>query len=354
VDLYDRSNVTAPINGISIMRVVCFGEMLLRLGAPGREPLLQTPTLEISTGGAEANVARALAGLGLETAMVTTLPDGPLGDACVAELRRTQVDTSGVLRRPGRLGLYFFTRGALLRPPHVTYDRAGSVFATADPGSYDWPELLQEADWLHVSGITPALSDSVAREVDDALDAAETLGVAVSFDCNFRPSLWRGREREAVAILKSIARRATLVFAGVHDVRLLYGEDFSSLPASSGFALAAKVLFGDSSTLTHVAATARIAHSVDHHEITGLIADRNETATSRVFNLDSIVDRIGSGDAYAAGTLHALCSGLDLEQAVEFAAASCALKHGLPGDCSVVSAEEIWEVVRRHDRDVVR
>jgi 2-dehydro-3-deoxygluconokinase len=336
------------------MRVVCFGEMLLRLSAPGREPLLDTPRLEVSIGGAEANVARALAGLGGETAMVTTLPDGPLGDACARELRRYEVDISGVLRRPGRMGLYFFTPGALLRPPHVTYDRAGSAFAASEPASYDWPALLGQADWLHVSGITPALSDTVAREVDDALDAADSLGVAISFDCNFRPSLWRGREQEAVTTLKSIARRATLLFAGVQDVRLLYGEDFSSLPASSGFALAAKVLFGDSSTLRHVAATARIAHSVDHHEITGLLADRNETATSRVFNLNPIVDRIGTGDAYAAAMLHTLGSGLDLEQAVEFAAASCALKHGLPGDCSVVSAEEVWEVTRRHGRDVVR
>ena len=335
-------------------RIVCFGEMLLRLGAPGQEPLLRSPLLEVSTGGAEANVARAVAGFGLHSKMVTALPDGPLGDACVGDLRRHGVDTSGVGRRPGRMGLYFLTRGALLRPPHVTYDRSGSVFATTAPDSYDWPALLKGAGWLHVSGITPALSETLAREVDDALDAAEALGVAVSFDCNFRPSLWRGREREAGAILRSIARRATLLFAGVQDVRLLYGEDFSSLPASSGFALAAKVLFGDSSALRHVAATARIAHSVQRHEIAGLIADRNETATSRVFNLDSIVDRIGSGDAYAAGTLHALCTGLELEQVVEFAAASCALKHGLPGDCSVVSTEEVWDVVRSHDRDVVR
>jgi 2-dehydro-3-deoxygluconokinase len=335
-------------------RIVCFGEMLLRLAAPGQEPLLRTPLLEVSVGGAEANVARALAGFGHESSMVTALPEGPLGDACTGDLRRHGVDTTGVLRRPGRMGLYFFTRGALLRPPHVTYDRAGSVFATTDPGSYDWLSLLKGADWLHVSGITPALSQTVAREVDDALDAAETLGVAISFDCNFRPSLWRAREQDAVAVLRSIARRATLLFAGVQDVRLLHGEDFSALPASSGFALAAKVLFGDSSALRHVAATARIAHSVDRHDITGLIADRNETATSRVFNLDPIVDRIGSGDAYAAGTLHALCSGLELEQVVEFAAAACALKHGLPGDCSAVFPEEVWDVVRRHGHDVAR
>jgi 2-dehydro-3-deoxygluconokinase len=334
--------------------IVCFGEMLLRLAAPGQEPLLRSPWLEVAAGGAEANVARALAGFGLTSSMVTTLPDGPLGDACVAELRSHGVDTSHVLRRPGRMGLYFLTRGALMRPPRVTYDRAGSAFAVAGREGYDWTALLEGAGWLHLSGITPALSEAAARAVDDALDAAETLGVAISFDCNFRPSLWRGREAEAVGAIRSIARRATLLFAGVHDVRMLYGEDFSSLPASSGFALAAKVLFGDSSSLRHVATTARTAHSVEHHELTGLLADCDDTATSRVFQLNGIVDRIGSGDAYAAGLLYALHEGLELEQTVEFAAAACALKHGVPGDCSVVPAEEVWDVVRTHDRDVVR
>src|SRR5690606_39150253 len=171
-------------------RVVCFGELLLRLGAPGNQLLLQTPALDVHAGGAEANVGVSLAHFGHDVAMVSTVADNPLGAAVAGELRRHGVDTSRVQRTDGRMGLYFLTTGAGHRPSEVVYDRADSAFANATGASYDWPVLLQGAQWLHLSGVSPALGQEVAETTLAAARAAVTMGIKVSFDGNFRPKLW--------------------------------------------------------------------------------------------------------------------------------------------------------------------
>jgi 2-dehydro-3-deoxygluconokinase len=334
--------------------IVCFGEMLLRLGAPGSEPLLRAATLETGFGGAEANVACALAGLGLDSSMVTVLPDNALGDACLGELRRCGVGTSGVIRQPGRMGLYFLTRGATVRPAQVLYDRAHSAFSTADPRLFDWPALLNGAAWIHVSGITPALSSAAGRAVVEALETARRLGVGISFDCNFRPSLWQGRQHDAVRMLRDLASRATLLFAGTHDADLLFDAGCANSATIEGLERAATAAFAACPNLELIATTDRVVHGPDHHDLTGYLVDHNGIAMSRTVRLQPIVDRIGAGDAYAAGILYGLSQGFDRAQTAEFAITLAALKHGWPGDFIVMPADDVAGAIESGARDVRR
>src|SRR5262245_44558601 len=248
-------------------RVVCFGEMLLRLGATGHEPLFRSGTLETSFGGAEANVALALAGLGLDASIVTALPANPVGDACLGELRRHGVRTDSVRRVPGRMGLYFLTRGATLRPAQITYDRSASAFALLDPQQYDWPALLAGADWLHVSGITPALSAECEQAVESALATAAELKVRISFDCNYRPSLWQGREAHAQQSLRSIANQAQLLFAGARDAKALFDAEIGDASGEDAFLITANTAFAAWDRLEFVAGTERVVHGPGHHDL---------------------------------------------------------------------------------------
>jgi 2-dehydro-3-deoxygluconokinase len=335
-------------------RVVCYGEMLLRLAAPGKEPLLRSACLAANFCGAEANVAVSLAHFGLDAAAVTVLPDNALGDACLGELRRHGVDTAAVRRAAGRMGLYYLSPGAMLRPAQIVYDRTHSAFAGADPAIHDWRTVLTGADWLHVTGITPALSKSAEKALLAATAMATELGVSISFDCNFRPALWHGREQDAPRVLRALAEQAQLLFGGVRDVALLFGADFSAAEPVEGFRRAAEAVLGACPKLRCMAATHRIVHTAEHNELTGYLADRAGLSVSGPTTLNPIVDRIGSGDAFAAGLLFGLCEGLGRERAVEFALTAAALKHSLPGDFNVVSAREVHELLQSGSRDVRR
>ena len=334
---------------MSMKRIVCLGEVLLRLGAPGHEPLLRSPRLETSIGGAEANVAIALASLGVDTALVSTLPANPLGDACLGELRRHGVDASGVARAPGRLGLYFLTHGAMLRASTVVYDRAGSTFAEADPALYDWSRFLTGASWLHVTGITLALGPRCEQAVAAALRAALASGVQVSFDCNFRPSLWAGREPEARRLLAATARQADLLFANSADAELMFGLDTKTRRGAERVRAAAAGLFAECPRLRWLAGTNRVVHGADRHELSGYLADHGNLVESDTHALDGIVDRIGAGDAYAAGVLYGLTQGLDPQACVTFATALAALKHSVPGDFISVAAKDVYTATAAGD-----
>jgi len=335
-------------------RIVCFGELLIRLEAPNRRQLFQTPALNTAFVGAEANVAVSLAYLGHDATVVTTLPANRIGDACMAELRRHSIDTHSIRRQSGRMALYFISTGAMMRPSEIIYDRAGSVFSTADPGAYDWKKLLDGADWLHVSGITPALGEQAATALNDAIAAAESTGVKISFDCNFRPSLWRGREKEAAAILRQIAQKADLLFGGVRDAAMLFGKDFTKLPPHEGFNKAAQAIFEACPQLEWLAATHRTVHGADHNDLTGFFATRTNIVGSREFVLRPIVDRIGAGDAFAAGILHGLRKQLDLQQTIDFATAATAYKHSLSGDFNTVGEADILNLLATGGGDVSR
>jgi 2-dehydro-3-deoxygluconokinase len=323
-------------------RVVCFGELLLRLGAPGRELLLQSPQLQVHVGGAEANVAVSLARLGHDAAFVGAVADNALGEAALGELRRHGVDTRGVRKAEGRMGLYFLAPGAGQRPSEVLYDRAASAFAVAGGGGHDWSALLDGADWLHVSGVTPALGGDTAGATLAAMRAARAAGVRVSFDGNFRPKLWQAWNGDVAAILRGLLAEADLVFANERDIEVVLGRRFELNDAKERFHVAAQAAFDAFPNLQRMAATVREQRSVDHHVLGALDASRggarHETARHEV---GPIVDRIGTGDAFAAGVLHGILAGMDDGEGLEFGLAAAALKHSVPGDFNPLSAAEI-------------
>nr|WP_295377702.1 sugar kinase [Pseudoxanthomonas sp.] len=336
-------------------KVVCFGELLLRLGAPGRETLLQTPALEVHVGGAEANVAVSLARFGHAARMVGVVADNPLGEAAVGELRRHGVDTTAVQRQPGRMGLYFLTTGAVHRPSQVLYDRAGSAFAQVGGGRHDWPTLLAGADWLHVSGVTPALGAEAARGTLEAMRAARAAGIRVSFDGNYRPQLWQAWDGDAPTLLRGLMAEADVMFASHRDIEVVLGHVFEGDTAQERFAAGAQAAFAAFPNLQRMAATVRVQRSVDHHALSAVSLRRGERLQGTPeYEIPGIVDRIGTGDAFAAGVLHGAMSGRTDADALRFGLAAGCLKHSLPGDFSTLGVADVEGFLAQAGFDVRR
>jgi len=319
-------------------RIVCFGELLLRLTAPGRELLLQSGKLDAHVGGAEANVAAALACLGHETAMVSRVPDNSLGDAAIGHLRRYGVDAKGVEQTAGRMGLYFQSPGAGLRPSSITYDREGSSFALAGKDDFDWDRLLDGADLLHLSGITPALGERSTDAAVAAADSARSRGIKVSFDGNYRAQLWQGRDPQP--ILSELVGRADILFGNHRDISLLLGNEFSG-EGEARRREAAEAAFERFPNVQLIASTARHIDDADRHRIAARVDTRDGGFQTEELAVCGIVDRIGTGDAFAAGVLHGLLSGADQERIARYGLALACLKHGLPGDASLFGQADI-------------
>ena len=323
-------------------RVVCFGEVLWRLSAPAGEMLLQSPALKACIGGAEANVAVSLAHLGHDAAMVSTLPDNALGLAARDGLRAHGVDTRALSFQPGRMGLYFLTPGAVLRPSEIVYDRADSVFARTAPSHYDWPVLLAGAAWLHVSGVSPAVGDSAAQAVLEAMRAARALGVRVAFDGNYRASMWAQRGGSGAGVLCELMAHCDLAFADQRDIALVLERP--ELAAEERRADAVSAAFAAFPLLQRMASTVRVQHSVDNHDLSGCLHTRAGTVESGSYALRGIVDRIGTGDAFAAGVLHGLQLGWSDADTIAFGTAAGALKHAVAGDFSAASEAQVLAV----------
>jgi len=335
-------------------RVVCFGEILLRLSSPGKELVMQSPTFQAHVGGAEANVAVGLSRLGHSASVISVLPNNSIGQACAGELRRHGVDTTQIIIRDGRMGLYFLTHGAGQRPAEVLYDRADSAFAAAPADLIDWTKTLAQAEWLHVSGITPAVSANGAQAALRAVKAARAAGVKVSYDCNFRARLWANRTPQAPALLRELCAYATLIFGDDRDIAFMLDFNPTTATLEERRRLAARKAFETFNELTWIAYTERSQHSVDTQQLSGTLHNRQSTYTTKPYPLHGIVDRIGAGDAYAAGILHGLLKGLDLQRTVDFATAAACLKHSIPGDFNLVCVADVEHVLSDVQTDVRR
>src|SRR3954469_11096443 len=321
-------------------RIACFGELLLRLTAPGRELLLQTGRLDVHAGGAEANVAVGLARLGHDTMMISRVPNSALGDAAAGHLRRYGVSTAGVTAGPGRMGLYFLSPGAGLRASDIVYDREGSSFALAGPGDFDWEALLAGADMLHLSGITPALGKGSADAAVEAAEAARAKGLLVSFDGNYRAQLWQNWDSDPKAVLSRLVAQADILFGNHRDISLLLGKHFSG-EGEERRREAADAMFAQFPTLNMIASTARHIVDADTHRISARVDSRDGSAQTDEVVVAGIIDRIGAGDAFAAGILHGLRLGLGLDDIVKVGLALTCLKHSLAGDASLFGQRDI-------------
>lgn len=331
-------------------RVVTFGEVMLRLKSPGFERLFQSPVLEATFGGAEANVAVSLANYGVPVTFVTALPSNPIADACLRELRGFGVDTSEVRRQGERMGIYFLETGANQRPSKVTYDRAGSAIATAQPGDFDWDRIFEGADWFHLSGVTPALSESAAQLSLEAVRKAREKGLTVSIDYNYRKNLWR-YGKKAPEVMRELVSYATVGIANEEDCQKALGIEIDvdvhsgKLDAERYEALARRVL-DEFPNLEKQVITLRESHSADHNGWSAVLHNRREFLQSRKYEIRDIVDRVGGGDSFAAGLIYGLLTYRDDARALEFAVAASCLKHSILGDYNRVSVAEVEALMK--------
>ncbi|MBW3553161.1 MAG: sugar kinase [Gemmatimonadetes bacterium] len=326
-------------------RVVTFGEIMLRLKSPDRERLFQSPTLETTFGGAEGNVAVSLANYGMPVAFVTALPPGAVGDACVRELRGFGVDTREIRRQGDRIGIYFLETGANQRPSRVVYDRAHSAIATAGPGDFDWDAIFEGADWLHVSGITPAISASAAELCLEAVQQARAKGITVSCDYNYRKNLWRWGS-SAPEVMREIVRYVTIGIANEEDCQKSLGVDVhvdvdAGRLEADRYRLILERVLEEFPSLEKQVITLRESRSADSNGWSAVLHNREELLTSRKYEITDIVDRVGGGDSFAAGLIYGLRSYDNDRQALEFATAASCLKHSIPGDFNRVSVGEV-------------
>lgn len=326
-------------------RLVFFGELLLRLTAPGHELLMQSARLDVHVGGAEANVAVGLARLGRGTAMVSAVPANALGRGAIATLRSHGVDCGGVQQRAGRMGLYFLAAGAGLRASEIVYDRTGSSFAATPASAYDWDRLLDGATLLHLSGINPALGPVTGEAALAAARAARQRGVLVSFDGNYRAQLWESWDSRPRETLTQLVAEADVLFGNHRDIGLLLGREFdASTPIARRAAVEAA--FDAFPSLSVVASTSRETLSADHHRLGARVDRRHGGAEATPIEITNIVDRIGAGDAFAAGVLHAMLDDGDTAAMARTGLALAALKHSLPGDASLFGPADLDAMLR--------
>lgn len=324
---------------------------MLRLSSPGFERLLQSPLLSATFGGAEANVAVAVASFGLPASYVTVLPEkNPLGEAAVGELRRFGVDTSKIVMAKGRLGVYFVEPGANQRASKVVYDRDRSAMALAKPGDIDWDAVFHDAGWFHITGVTPAISESAAELAFEAVRKAGERGVTVSCDLNYRKNLWKWG-KAAHEVMPDLLRHAHFAIGNEEDVQtaLAISADVDvhggKLDRRQYEQLTGRVLAAFPN-LTAIAITLRESHSASHNGWSACVNDGKEFLTSRAYEITHIVDRVGAGDCFAAGLIYGMQTLGGLAQALEFAVAASCLKHSIPGDFARISTSEVETLLR--------
>jgi 2-dehydro-3-deoxygluconokinase len=322
-----------------------FGEIMLRLKTPGHERFFQSPCFEATFGGGEANVAVALANYGLDAGFVSALPANDIGESAVRELRRFGVDTTRIRRSGDRVGIYFLEAGANQRPSKVVYDRAGSSICQARPGDFDWSTIFDGAKWLHITGITPALSESAAALSLEAVRAAKNAGVTVSCDFNFRGKLWRWG-KSAPEVMSELVKFVDVGIANEEDCQKSLGitvdvdVESGELDTAKYEALSAKVLeaYPDMST---IAITLRESYSADRNGWSACLRDVNGFRLSRRYEMTDIVDRVGGGDSFASALIFGLNAYDDRQQSLEFAVAASCLKHSILGDFNRVTVSEV-------------
>jgi 2-dehydro-3-deoxygluconokinase len=324
-------------------RVVCFGEIMMRLSPPGQKRFIQADSFDVVYGGGEANVAVSLANYGLDSFFVTKLPANPLGDSAVNYLRRFGVRTDYIIRGGERIGIYFLEMGASQRPSKVVYDRSYSSISQVKPGELDWGTILEGASWFHVTGITPALSDNAAEVAIEAVKTARGKGCTVSTDLNYRKKLWT--PEKANRVMTELVNYVDVAIANEEDAEKVFGikapdSDVTAGRLSmEGYKYVASELakrFG----FQKVAITLRESVSASDNNWSGLLYEDGEFYFSRKYPIH-IVDRVGGGDSFAGGLIYSCLAGKGPQESLEFAVAASCLKHTIFGDFNMVSVDEV-------------
>ena len=331
-------------------RIITFGEIMLRLKSPALERFFQSPSLEATFGGGEANVAVSLANYGMDASFVTALPNNAIGEACRRDVRSFGVDVSNIQMTDGRMGIYFLETGSNQRPSKVVYDRAESAIAIAPIDLFDWEKIFEGADWFHISGIAPAISASAAELSLAACKAAKKCGVKVSCDLNYRKNLWK-YGKEAKEVMSEIAKYVDVAIANEEDFQKSLGITASSDVESGsldrnvyeGIAKKAMALYPN---LERVAITLRESKSADRNDWAACIYDGKEFYVSRKYEITDIVDRVGGGDSFSGGLIYGLLTFQTQSEALDFAVAASCLKHTISGDYNRVTVAEVTALMK--------
>ena len=328
-----------------MVKIITFGEIMLRLKAPGREKFLQSAVFEATFGGGEANVAVSLLNFGMEAAFVTVLPDNEIADACKKELRSFGVDVSMIKTGPGRMGVYYLEAGSVQRPSKVIYDRVDSAIALAKPGDIDWDTVFKGAEWFHITGITPAISESARQLAFESVKAAADRGITISCDFNFRKKLWK-YGKAATEVMPELVKYVNVGIANEEDCQKSLGISAESdvksgqLDVSKYEILSNKVL-KQFPSLKYMAITLRESKSADHNSWSACINDRKGFYLSKKYEMTHIIDRVGGGDSFAGGLIYGLNNYSNCEDALNFAVAASCLKHTISGDFNRVTVKDV-------------
>ncbi|MBP5218111.1 MAG: sugar kinase [Bacteroidales bacterium] len=329
-------------------RVITFGEIMLRLSTPGYLRFSQARQLDATFGGGEANVAVSLANFGIDAEFVTRVPDNDIARSCLRDLRSYGVGTSHCITGGERLGIYFLETGAVARPSKVVYDRAHSSISTIQPGMIDWHEVFKGADWFHWTGITPAISESAAQVCLEAVKAANSMGVFVSCDLNYRKNLWKWG-KTAAEVMPALVEGCDLILGNEEDAEKEFGikpEGFDAEHSDGSidqtrFESVCRQLMERFPRCRKVAITLRGSINANHNTWGGVIFDGETLRESRRYDITHIVDRVGGGDSFMGGLIFGLLTWSDDQKAIDFAAAASCLKHTIFGDYNQVSVKEV-------------
>ena len=333
-------------------KVVTFGEIMLRLKSPAYERFFQSPVLEATFGGGEANVAVSLANYGMDVSFVTVLPKNDIAEACIRELRGFGVDTGKIVRKDGRLGIYYLETGAVQRPSKVVYDRAGSAIAEAKAGDIDWKKVFDGATWFHLTGITPAISQGAADLSIEAVKAAKAAGVHVSCDLNYRKNLWK-YGKKADEVMTELVKYVDTVIANEEDFQKSLGLSAESASAVQEgqidvelYKKIASSAMAKYPNIKRVAITLRESKSANHNDWSACLYNGKEFFLSRKYSITDIVDRVGGGDSFGGGLIYGLNTYESEKDALEFAVAASCLKHTIPGDYNRVTVAEVESLMK--------
>ena len=322
-------------------KVVTFGEILMRITPLGNKKLKQSNQLEYYFGGTEANVAISLSQFGNKTQFITAVSDDFIGSTVKSYLKQLEVDTNSIIHLQHPLGLYFLEVGAVMRSSTISYNRAHSAFCHIEPNMVNWDEALKDCNWFHWTGITPALTKNAYLALKEGLEIAHKKGISISADPAYRKDLWN-YGYDAKDILKELVELSDIFIGGPNEINELLGTKYEY--TNEDFIEASKLLLKNFSNIKKVADKTRISLNANWHKIISRMWNGTEFLETKELEITHIVDRIGTGDAYAAGLIHGLLHYNDLK-ALEFANASCAIKHTIEGDANVLSEKEVLNII---------
>lgn len=330
-------------------KVVLFGELMMRLSTKRHERIVQAREFEVLYSGAEANMGAALRPLGIDSYVVSSVPDNAVGEACLYYMRQFGLNLDNVKRNGFRLGIYYVETGAAQRPSTFLYNRKGSSITELRVGDFEWDKIFTDKHWFHFTGITPALADSVAEITEEACIAARKKGLVVSCDLNFRGKLWS--KEKARQVMTNLMQYVDVLFTNEEEAATVFGIEARGSDVKTGKIVEhgyedVAAQLREKFNLKYVSISLRESISATANDWSGMLYDGEKYYTSRKYHIDHIVDRIGGGDAYSAGIVYGILTKQDLQETVDFAAAASCLKHSIHGDFNIVTFDEVITLMK--------